>query len=112
MIIRALVILLLLQSVVLSAQPGSKHIPLPQKSKDCTPAEEKWWNDIREKANEISKLSERFNEADMAYRNRRGDFSKLNKLADEMKKDRDDLLALIKIGQDGNYRAPVADEKL
>src|SRR5213083_1444157 len=115
MVIRVFVILLLLQSMIFSAQRGSKDNLLPQKSTDCSPSEEKWWNDLREKAQQISRLSDEFNSADRAYRNRdrrKGDLTRLDSLAGEMKKDRDDLLALIKVGQDNNYRAPVADGKL
>src|SRR5437763_6777945 len=80
-IFRVCVILLLLQSTLLSTQRGSKVNPLPEKSKDCTPAEEKWWNDIRDKGFAISQLDEKFNEANINYRNNGTDLKKLQMLA-------------------------------
>jgi len=105
MIIRALVILLCLQSVLLFAQPGPGRHSVPPKSKDCTPAEEKWWNDIRKKGDEILDLRDKVTEA-----RRRGGNS--GKVSSQLEAHRKELIGLIKTGQDNNYNVPVDDTRI
>ena len=105
MLIRALALLICLQSVILFAQPGPGHISLPQKSKDCTPAEEKWWNDIRHNGDEISSLREQLNEVSRQRGNTK-------KVTNQLEARRNDLIALIKTGHDKKYNAPVDDTRI
>ena len=105
MVIRILAILLCVQSVVLFAQSGTKHSSVPQKSKSCTPAEEKWWSDIRTKGEDISSLSNQLYETDNLGR-------KAKKIIRQLKDRRSELIALIKTGQDNKYKPPVDDTQI
>src|SRR5882724_11338020 len=108
MIIRTIAVLLLAQSLIFGFQSDLKNSPLPAKSKTCSPAEEKWWNDLREKALSITKLSKMLNDADLKYRNNGAqyrDLKNLNARAEELRLGREELLGIIKSGEDNSYQA-------
>jgi len=115
MIIRTIAVLLLAQSLIFGFQSDLKNSPLPAKSKTCSPAEEKWWNDLREKALSITKLSKMLNDADLKYRNNGAqyrDLKNLNARAEELRLGREELLGIIKSGEDNSYQAPTEDRKI
>ncbi|HZS47745.1 MAG TPA: energy transducer TonB [Blastocatellia bacterium] len=127
-----LVMLLCVQTIVIAQEskttpvpPVNSHRdpadPVPAKTKDCTPEEEKWWNSVKDEGKQIVAIADQMRrfEQDSFRWPHRLDQTYINEVQEKIQRyeaqietEHRKFAGLLQSAKENDYKAPVEDSKL